>query len=114
MGGEPVPNVDRADHPAREIPGSDRLVRFGYDIVLLDSPLALSVSDPSLLAPLVDGVLLLVLGTGAVGERDLIRAKEPLEMAGGNLFEIVMNRFDDKSHGPGFHPYESYYATDEP
>lgn len=84
-----------------------------YDIVLLDSPPVLSLSDASLLAPLVDGVLL-VLDTGAVSERDVIRAKERLEMAGGNLLGIVMNRFDDKLHGPSFHPYESSYTKHEP
>lgn len=82
-----------------------------YDMVLLDSSPVLSVSDPLLLAPIVDGVIL-VLNTGVVTEHDAKRAKERLEQAGGRVLGIVMNRFDEKRHGPGFHPYHAYYGRE--
>ncbi len=79
-----------------------------YDVALLDSPPVLSVSDPLLLAPMVDGVLL-VLNTGIVTERDSKIAKARLEQAGGRILGVAMNRFDETLHGPGFHPHRNYY-----
>ncbi len=81
-----------------------------FDTVLLDSPPALSVSDSLLVAPVVDGVIL-VLNTGAVSEKDAERAKERLEQAGGHILGVAMNRFSEKLHGPSFHPYHSYYLS---
>jgi capsular exopolysaccharide synthesis family protein len=81
-----------------------------FDTVLLDSPPALSVSDSLLLAPMVDGVILVV-NTGAVTEKDARRAKERLEQAGGHILGVAMNRFSEKLHGPAFHPYHSYYLS---
>ena len=83
-------------------------LRNDYDIVLLDSSPVLSVSDSLLLAPLVDGVIL-ILNTGVVTEKDAKSAKERLEQAGGHILGVVMNRFNEKLHGPGFHPYYGYY-----
>ncbi len=81
-----------------------------YDEVLIDSPPVLSVSDPLLLARLVDGVVLVV-NTGAITEADARRAKQRLEHAGGHVLGIVMNRFDEQLHGPGFLPYHGYYEA---
>jgi protein-tyrosine kinase len=83
-------------------------LRTMYDLVLLDTPPVLSVSDTLLLAPVVDGIIL-VLNTGVVTERDARLVKERLEQAGGHIIGVVMNRFNVKMHGPGFHPYSSYY-----
>jgi capsular exopolysaccharide synthesis family protein len=79
-----------------------------YDVVLCDSAPVLTVSDPLVLAPMVDGIIL-VLNAGAVTEKDAQHAKERLEQAGGYILGVVMNRFDEKLHGPGFHPYYGYY-----
>lgn len=79
-----------------------------FDFVLIDSPPVLSVNDPLLLAPLVDGVIVII-NTGVVTEEEVKRAKERLEQGGGRILGVVMNGFDEKIHGPGFHPYHSYY-----
>lgn len=84
-----------------------------YDTVVIDSPPVLSVSDPLLLAPLVDGVVLVV-ATGTVTEAEAKRAKERLEQAGGRILGVVMNRFDENLHGAGFHPYHGYYDSPKP
>lgn len=80
-----------------------------YDVVLLDSPPTLSVSDPLLLAPMVSGIVL-VMNTGVVTERDAKQAKERLEQAGGHILGVVMNRFDERRHGPALYPYHDYYS----
>jgi capsular exopolysaccharide synthesis family protein len=79
-----------------------------YDVVLVDSPPTLSVSDSLLLAPIVDGVIL-VLSTGVITEKEAQRAKERLREAGGHILGVVLNRFQEKLHGDAFHPYAGYY-----
>ena len=54
------------------------------DVVLVDSPPALAVSDALLMASMVDGVLL-VLNTGDVSAENAKRAKERLLEAGGRI-----------------------------
>jgi capsular exopolysaccharide synthesis family protein len=81
-----------------------------FDMVVLDSPPVLSVSDPLLLAPFADGIIL-VLKSGIVTEKDAKLAKERLEQAGGHLLGVVMNRFNEALHGPGVHPYKNYYIS---
>ena len=83
----------------------------GYDAVVIDCPPVLSVSDSLWLVRHVDGVVL-VLGTGCTTERDARRAKQRIEEAGGRLLGAVLNRFDEKLHGPEFHPYHSYYDVE--
>lgn len=80
------------------------------DRVILDSPPALAVSDALFLAPVVDGVLFVV-GAGDVSAADARLAKERLAKAEGHLLGFVMNRFDEREHGPSYHPYHDYYAT---
>jgi capsular exopolysaccharide synthesis family protein len=84
-----------------------------YDVVLLDSPPTLSVSDPLLVAPMVDGVIL-VLNPGVVTQQEAKRAKKLLADAGAHILGVVMNRFDQRLHGPGFHPYHGYYDGARP
>jgi capsular exopolysaccharide synthesis family protein len=108
-GGHAVANAfDALQSPALE--EVIRHVASAYDAVLIDSPPVLSVSDPLLLAPLVDGVVFVV-NTGAVTEADARRAKERIDQVGGHIVGVVMNRFDEQLHGPSFHPYHGYYAA---
>jgi capsular exopolysaccharide synthesis family protein len=78
-----------------------------YDAVLLDSPPVLAVSDPLLLAPVADGVLLVM--NAGMPEREVKRAVDRLSQAGGRMLGVVINRFDERVDGPGFHPYTGYY-----
>lgn len=81
-----------------------------FDFVFLDSPPALSVTDPLFIAPMADGIIFIT-GVGVVAERDAKQAKERIEQAGGKILGVVMNRFNEKLHGPGHHPYyEGYYG----
>lgn len=79
-----------------------------YDLVIVDAPPVFAVNDPQLLATAVDGVVL-VLAMGRVSERDAARAKAQIEDSGGHFVGVVMNRFEEQLHGPGVHPYSSYY-----
>jgi capsular exopolysaccharide synthesis family protein len=83
----------------------------GYDTLVIDCPPVLSVSDSLWLVRHVDGVVL-VMNTGRTTERDARRAKQRIEDAGGHVLGAVLNRFDEKLHGPEFHPYHAYYDVD--
>jgi capsular exopolysaccharide synthesis family protein len=61
-----------------------------YDVVLVDSPPVLAASDATTLAPIVDGVLLVV-GSG-VPEMSLRRAKEQLKAVHGRILGAVVNQ----------------------
>jgi len=61
-----------------------------YDIVLLDVPPLISVTDAVVLAPLVDGVLLVVKSESTVVDKIKV-AKSYLEMASANILGVVLN-----------------------
>ncbi len=61
-----------------------------YDVVLLDSPPVLAASDATTLAPVVDGILLVV-GSG-VPKMSLRRAKEQLKAVHGRILGAVVNQ----------------------
>jgi capsular exopolysaccharide synthesis family protein len=87
-----------------------------FDVVLLDSPPILAVSDACALASLVDGVLLVV-GSGDTPEVALRRAKAQVEAVRGRLLGAVVNRFNAKANGYSSHEYDSYdsyYGVDTP
>jgi tyrosine-protein kinase len=61
-----------------------------FDIVIIDSPPALAVSDPAALSGVADGVLVVVHATRTHGQR-LGHAVTMLEKAGGRLLGAVLN-----------------------
>ncbi len=80
-----------------------------YNMIIFDSPPVLSTNDSLVIAGMVDGVILVV-HTGVVIEKDVKRAKESLDNVDGHILGMVMNRFDEKYHGAGIHPYHQYYT----
>jgi capsular exopolysaccharide synthesis family protein len=83
-----------------------------YDVVVIDSPPVLAVSDSLWLVRHVDGVVL-VLHTGSTTMRAAEGAKNRIAEAGGHIVGTVLNRFDQKLHGMGFYPYGSYYDVEQ-
>ncbi len=87
-----------------------------FDIVLIDSPPVLAVSDACAVASLVDGVLLVV-GSGETPQASLRRAKEQVEAARGRILGAVVNRFDPSANGYSrryYDHYEGYYTKGSP
>ena len=83
-----------------------------FDMILLDSPPVLAVSDAGALVPMVDGVLLVV-GSGLTARLALRRAKEAVEAVQGRIVGAVLNRFDASAQGYSrryYDRYESYYT----
>lgn len=114
-----VPSGPVPPNPA-ELLASRRMREFlevvgeRFDVVVLDSPPVLAVSDASVLAPIVDGVLLLV-ESGGVARPALRRAKDQLEAVHGRIVGAVVNRFDASANGYSkryYDNYESYYGKE--
>ena len=77
------------------------LVREQYDFVLVDSPPLLAVSDPCIIAPRVDGVLLAIKIVHN-GRPHAIAAREMLAGLNVNVLGVVVNGWDqDRSYGYG-------------
>lgn len=83
-------------------------VREDYDIVLIDAPPAIIVTDAAIISTFVDGTML-VAASGTVERDELIRAKEMLNKVNANIIGVVLNKIDRKTSG-GYHYYEYYYG----
>jgi polysaccharide biosynthesis transport protein len=77
------------------------VLREQYDIVLIDTPPVLAVTDPCVVAPRVDGVVLLIRITKHVRPHAK-RALESLESLGANLLGIVVNGVGGVRPGVGY------------
>ncbi|MDO3411671.1 CpsD/CapB family tyrosine-protein kinase [Saccharibacillus sp. CPCC 101409] len=79
-----------------EILGSERMqallqeVGSFYDVVLIDSPAALSVSDAQILGTMVDGVVL-VANQGKVSKDSLKKVKRGMDHVNAHILGVVLN-----------------------
>jgi succinoglycan biosynthesis transport protein ExoP len=113
-----VPCGPRPANPA-ELLTSPRFVemlnvlRDRFDFVLLDTPPLLAVSDPSVVAPRVDGVILgLRLSKNVRPHAE--RAKEILASLGANVLGVVINGLDGYASNYGYaYAYEGGYEDDD-
>lgn len=80
-----------------------------FDIVLVDTPPVLAVTDAAVVAPKVDGVVLVV-RSGAVPREQAIRAKVALEAVKANLLGVILAglKSDDQD---GY--YYNYYQSED-
>ena len=88
-------------------------LRKKYAYVILDCPPVLAVSDPSILAPLADG-LLFVSVVDKESRPRTARAKKILQGVGATIIGIVVNRSDESTQRYGYqaYGYESTGAAD--
>lgn len=79
------------------------------DIIVVDTPPVLAVTDAAILARGADGVLLVV-DSGKTKRDSAMRAKEVLEQAGARLLGVVLNRLNTNA---SYYSYNSkYYSSD--
>ena len=81
-----------------------------YDVVLLDSPPVVAVTDAVLLTPMVDSVLL-VLKAGETRIDMAKEAKERLRNAGPKSISVVLNEV--KPHGRDYNNYYNYVSQNK-
>lgn len=89
-------------------------LRQKYAYVILDCPPVLAVSDPSILAPLADGMLFVSV-VDKESRPKTARAKKILEGVGAKITGIVVNRSDQMTQRYGYqaYGYESTHAADK-
>ena len=81
-----------------------------YDLILFDSAPLLAVTDSSVIASFVDGVII-VIAPDVTKFGDLDTTEESIQTVGGKLLGVVVNRFDYRyaySNGGKYYKYDSY------
>lgn len=90
-----------------------RMLSRTFELVIIDTPPVLPASDAMLLAPIVDGFLL-VIKAGALRRNMITRCVEQLQGAKANLLGVILN--DVNVHREGYykyyHKYYSQYYSD--
>lgn len=108
--GGPIP-----PNPA-ELVGSKRMKRLikeasvQFDIVLIDTPPVVAVTDAAIIAQDVDGVIL-VLASGEVNKEYAQRAKELLDKVGAKILGAVLNKVDMKTSE--YYYYYYYHGSND-
>src|SRR6266850_1342015 len=76
-----------------------------YGFIIVDSSPMLALADSRILAPLVDGVLLVV-KTGTTPREQLMHAQSGIRSVGGNIIGVVLNNVDIGTNG--YYNYGQY------
>ncbi|HET7055844.1 MAG TPA: polysaccharide biosynthesis tyrosine autokinase [Thermomicrobiales bacterium] len=87
-------------------------LREAVDVIIIDSPPMLAVSDPLIIAAHVDGTALVSLG-GKTRLEALKRAVQILHRGAPRIIGVVLNQQSDKSDG-GYYYQEYSAVSDEP
>lgn len=83
-------------------------VKKDYDLIIIDSPPLLSVSDSQILANKCDGTIL-ILNTGRVDKKIAKKAKAILSSSHTKILGVVLNNYKTPSH---HNYYEEYSFSD--
>jgi succinoglycan biosynthesis transport protein ExoP len=87
-------------------------LKLRYDIILLDSPPMLGVSDASVLASEVDQTVIIVQHR-RFPRAMLTRVKQAILGVGGTVLGVVLNNVDLK-HDQNYYYYTNYYGYYQP
>ena len=84
-------------------------LKDNYEVVLFDTPPALSITDAAILAPKAQGVIL-AYEMGRTARNALLRAKIQLESVGANVLGTVLNHIRPETYvDTGYYPYYYHY-----
>lgn len=82
------------------------------DVILFDTPPVLTVTDANILAPKVDGCLIVAFA-GKTRRDVFIEAVDRLRKTNSPIFGAVLNRLNPK-HGKSYYYYHNYYENPTP
>jgi non-specific protein-tyrosine kinase len=97
-----------------ELLGSERMhslnsrLESEVDMIVIDSPPCMPVTDTAILSRMADGVILVV-ESGRTRRDEALRAKEVIEKAGGRILGVVLNRLKPRAGGYYYY-YHNYYS----
>ena len=83
-----------------------RELKFYYDLLIMDSPPVLPVSDPMMLAQSVDGVIL-VIKAGETAREIVLRSVEIMRSNRTNILGVVLN--NARNRLPYYYDYSHYH-----
>ena len=87
-----------------------------FDFVLIDTPPLMSVTDPLIIAPMADGVIIVTKGAKNPPEI-LKRAKKSLDMVHAKILGVLCNNVDlhSSNYNYYYHQYSEYssYTSDD-
>src|SRR5207253_11399701 len=108
----PVPATSSGLLSAPAMSGFLHSVRDVYDVILVDTPPILPVTDSPIVASQADGVVL-VYQAGKVGRLVLKRAKVHVENVGGKVWGVVLNDVKTEIAGYAYTHYYTHYYGEE-
>ncbi len=105
-----LPAGQISPHPAEtlDVEAIGQLIeemKFYYDLILVDSAPLLPVSDPMLLAPKMDGIVMVV-KAGTTQREVVLRAVEILESSRHKILGVVLNNMNNRL--PYYYDYNYY------
>jgi capsular exopolysaccharide synthesis family protein len=83
-------------------------LKHEFDLVLIDAPPVLAVTDAQILSTIADGVIF-VASYGEVQKNALVDAKQLIEKVGGKVLGIVFNKVPESVSGYYGKYYKGYY-----
>jgi capsular exopolysaccharide synthesis family protein len=94
-----------------ELLGSKKMKNFlnelqeYFDMILIDAPPVLAVTDAQILSTCCDGVVF-VAGYGQAEKNAIVRAKELVDKVGGKIIGVVINKVPSNSKNHYYYNYE--------
>jgi len=82
-----------------------------FDLVLIDAPPVLAVTDAQILSTIVDGVIF-VASYGEAQKNALVDAKHLIDKVGGKILGIVFNKVPEAVTGCHGKYYKGYYGNE--
>ena len=96
------------------LPDMLRAARSSYDVIIIDTPPILAVSDPAIISPHIDG-LLLVVRMGKNKRAAAERAREMIDAHGIRLYGVIINDVDySTDDSVAYSQYDKYYDATAP
>lgn len=106
-----LPSGTRPPNPA-ELLSSKKMEKFmeelkeKFEVIIIDTPPVLMVTDAQILSNYADGVILVV-ASGEADKHAAQRAKELLEKVNAKILGVVLNKLDTTKKG--YYGYYNYY-----
>ena len=76
-----------------------------YEVVIIDAPPLLPVTDPAVLGSMSSGVVLVVSADGRTNRADVVQAVANLESVKARLLGVVVNRLEKKANTHAYYDY---------
>ena len=105
--GGPIPPNPAELLGSKRMKGLLELLGSQFDIVIVDTPPVIAVTDAAIISQIVDGVIL-VLASGEVNRDFALRGKELLAQVGAKILGVVLNKVDIKTSD---YYYYYYYSS---